>query len=231
MSDDGLNLSRRKVLGGITTVGAASAAAGAGTFALFSDTSKTNTTTISTGTVSFKDGNPTELNITAENQGATGQIEGNTKFTYKGSKDAAFVIGMKIDDVDGDSKKLADQIVLDGADIKIREPDGSGGRTTTSNDTFSGSGDAGSKVTNELETSVSTPTLADLNSELSGNESITVENSDGSTETVSALKYCAPLKKDDAVKLHIDASWDLSNDFQGQEIGVTVYGKVVETSN
>jgi predicted ribosomally synthesized peptide with SipW-like signal peptide len=237
MSDDGMNLSRRKVLGGITTVGAASAAAGAGTFALFSDTSQTNTSTISTGTVSFKDGNPTPLDIDAKNQGSSGSISGSTKFTYKGSKDAAFVIGMRVEnDVDGDGEGLADQINVTSAKITVKDkidnsPDG-----TLAKDTLSSGVDTDNagKVLNALESSESKPTLADLKSALSKDASIDIgdTNGDGSTESISALKFYGPLKKDDYIKLDLAGEWSgLDNKYQGQKIKVTVYGKVVEMPN
>jgi spore coat-associated protein N len=55
MSDDdnstGLELTRRRILGGIGTIGAASAAAGAGTFAYFSDTESSTGNTVTAGTL------------------------------------------------------------------------------------------------------------------------------------------------------------------------------------
>ncbi|MFC7142570.1 TasA family protein [Halosimplex aquaticum] len=53
MSDDEskIELNRRRVLGGIVTVGAAAAAAGAGTFAYFSDSEASNDNQVSAGTL------------------------------------------------------------------------------------------------------------------------------------------------------------------------------------
>jgi len=51
MNGKDIELSRRRVLGGIATVGAASAAAGAGTFALFSDTESSTENSIQAGTL------------------------------------------------------------------------------------------------------------------------------------------------------------------------------------
>lgn len=58
MADDTIELNRRRVLGGIITVGAAAAAAGAGTFAAFSDTETSSENTISAGklNLAFGDG-------------------------------------------------------------------------------------------------------------------------------------------------------------------------------
>lgn len=51
--DDNSTLTRRRVLGGIATVGAASAAAGAGTMAYFSDTETSSGNTLSAGTLNL----------------------------------------------------------------------------------------------------------------------------------------------------------------------------------
>lgn len=51
MGDSDTKLTRRRVLGGLITVGAASAAAGAGTFALFSDSESSDGNTIQAGTL------------------------------------------------------------------------------------------------------------------------------------------------------------------------------------
>ncbi|WP_246983247.1 SipW-dependent-type signal peptide-containing protein [Halorientalis marina] len=246
MSDDGLNMSRRKVLGGITTVGAASAAAGAGTFALFSDTSRTNEKTISTGTVSFQDGNPTELNISADKAGASGEIEGSTKFTYDGSIDgAAFVVGMDVNGTDN-SNNLAKAINLDaGYDensnvatgITITKVNDSGSEEKYSDVVdFDGEQTLQGRQEN-LYVDQETITLNELaNNVLTGNETIQPEDSDSAdsdvTDDVSALRYYEGLSSGESVTVSIQGSWsDLSNDYQGKEIGVTVYGKVVEPSS
>ncbi|NHN61154.1 MULTISPECIES: TasA family protein [Halorussus] len=52
--NSGFDLSRRKVLGGLVTVGAASAATGAGTMAYFSDTESSEGNTVSAGTLNLK---------------------------------------------------------------------------------------------------------------------------------------------------------------------------------
>jgi len=132
MSDDGLNLSRRKVLGGITTVGAASAAAGAGTFALFSDSSQTTKQTISTGTVKLNDNNPFVGNLSNTDLGSSGKIgesgsPGYVRFEYEGNLEANLYLGMKITDPEGTvtetnpstATELAEQIDLSTAKIVI----------------------------------------------------------------------------------------------------------------
>lgn len=61
-NDDYVNLTRRKVLGGLAAIGAAGAAAGAGTMAAFSDTEQSANNTVSAGT----------LNLTAGGNDGTG---------------------------------------------------------------------------------------------------------------------------------------------------------------
>ncbi|ACV11489.1 hypothetical protein Huta_1313 [Halorhabdus utahensis DSM 12940] len=53
MSDEGKKVTRRRLLGGLVTVGAASAAAGAGTMALFSDTESSTGNTVQAGTLNL----------------------------------------------------------------------------------------------------------------------------------------------------------------------------------
>lgn len=61
MSDKGIELTRRKVLGGLTAIGAAGAATGAGTMALFSDTESSSGNTVSAGTLNLTTGESTSL--------------------------------------------------------------------------------------------------------------------------------------------------------------------------
>lgn len=60
---DKIELNRRRVLGGIATVGAASAAVGAGTFAYFTDSVESQDNTIETGTISLGDVSQSEVTI------------------------------------------------------------------------------------------------------------------------------------------------------------------------
>jgi hypothetical protein len=71
---------------------------------------------------------------------------------------------------------------------------------------------------------------------LTGNETTQPEDSDSAdsdvTDHVRALRYYDGLSSGESVTVSIQGSWsDLSNDYQGKEIGVTVYGKVVEPSS
>lgn len=60
-----LQLTRRRVLGGMATIGAASAAAGAGTMALFSDTETNSGNTVSAGTLDLTLGGTSSAAISA----------------------------------------------------------------------------------------------------------------------------------------------------------------------
>lgn len=55
-SDSTIELNRRRVLAGLGTIGVASAGAGAGTFALFSDTETSSGNTVQAGTLDLSDG-------------------------------------------------------------------------------------------------------------------------------------------------------------------------------
>lgn len=65
MTDDESNskLNRRRVLGGIVTIGAASAAAGAGTYAWFNDTETSSGNTITAGTLDLIDATDGQISV------------------------------------------------------------------------------------------------------------------------------------------------------------------------
>lgn len=54
MTDQTIELTRRRILGGVATIGAASAAVGAGTFAAFSDTETSSDNTIQAGSLEIQ---------------------------------------------------------------------------------------------------------------------------------------------------------------------------------
>lgn len=62
--DSKIELNRRRVLGGIVTVGAAAAAAGAGTFAYFNDTESSNNNEITAGTLNLTNAANGQISIT-----------------------------------------------------------------------------------------------------------------------------------------------------------------------
>lgn len=80
MTDDDsktIELNRRRVLGGIVTVGAAAAAAGAGTFAAFSDTETSGGNEVTAGTLDLvlNDGSSAQTSIDI-NEAVPGEVEG-----------------------------------------------------------------------------------------------------------------------------------------------------------
>lgn len=73
MTDRTFELNRRRVLGGIITLGGAAAAAGAGTFALFSDTEQSTDNTLSAGTLDLTvDGTDSAVTTVSVNDIAPG---------------------------------------------------------------------------------------------------------------------------------------------------------------
>jgi len=93
MSEKTVQLNRRRVLGGIVTIGAAAAAAGAGTFAFFSDT-ENDTSTVDAGTLSL--GAPTSANLSISDAVPGNSTSGTVTSTYNGSVDAEVDIGVTI---------------------------------------------------------------------------------------------------------------------------------------
>ncbi|WP_435180332.1 TasA family protein [Halorussus sp. AFM4] len=89
--NSGFDLSRRKVLGGLVTVGAASAATGAGTMALFSDSEQSTDNTIQAGTLDLTVGgsNSSTLNVSNIAPGDSGRtaIQVNNAGSLGGSLD------------------------------------------------------------------------------------------------------------------------------------------------
>ena len=220
-----MNLSRRKVLGGITTVGAASAAAGAGTFAAFFDKRASETSTISTGTVSLQDDSATGLNLTAKKKGSSAEdaFSGSVTFEYTGNVKANFVIGMDITDTAG-SEDLASEIDLDTAKITIEKYNSSDDSYDSSVDSLD-TGDTELPGQEDLEITSSPPSLSEVDSELDGSEPM----EPGTTDPMTGLLYYDNLQKNDKVTLTVDGGWSgLSNDYQGEELQVTVYGAVTE---
>lgn len=84
MSDDKtIELNRRRILGGIVTIGAAAAAAGAGTFAAFSDTENSNGNTVQAGTLDL--GSPTSSGFGLTGLAPGDTVSGTVTSTYSSS--------------------------------------------------------------------------------------------------------------------------------------------------
>ena len=78
-NDDTFKLTRRRALGGLAAAGAASAAAGAGTMALFSDTESSSGNTVQAGTLDLEVGSTESLDIDVSGKppGWSGQYSAN----------------------------------------------------------------------------------------------------------------------------------------------------------
>lgn len=95
MNGKDIELTRRRVLGGVATIGAASAATGAGTFAYFSDTESSSGNVVNAGTLDL--GSATGSTIKLENA-VPGAAGSSTTFTstYTGSVAAEIDIDFSI---------------------------------------------------------------------------------------------------------------------------------------
>lgn len=82
MSDRNIELTRRKVLGGLASIGAASAAAGAGTMAYFSDSETSSGNTVSAGTVDLDSASQESVVV---NSAPGDSASGTVSATYNGS--------------------------------------------------------------------------------------------------------------------------------------------------
>jgi predicted ribosomally synthesized peptide with SipW-like signal peptide len=100
MSDKKIELNRRRVLGGIVTVGAAAAAAGAGTFAAFSDTEESTGNTIQAGTLDLGGATASGFGLTNMAPGDTTSV--SITSTYSGSIGATIAVdSVTLNDSDG----------------------------------------------------------------------------------------------------------------------------------
>ncbi|SFR93124.1 SipW-cognate class signal peptide [Halomicrobium zhouii] len=121
MNGKDIELSRRRVLGGIATVGAASAAVGAGTYAAFSDTEESTDNTISAGSLTLDTVSGTEFSLGKlyPNE-STSEIEITTD--YLGSLSTPLLdwgIQTGNEAVPNGSGSFADQLNVDKASLSI----------------------------------------------------------------------------------------------------------------
>jgi len=114
--NSGFDLSRRKVLGGVLTVGAASAATGAGTMAYFSDTEESNDNTVSAGTLDLAAGDGSRGPYTIVNvpNAAPGYSDTKTQTLENGGT------------IDGTLSIRVDQVTESGGDNPEPEQDAEG---------------------------------------------------------------------------------------------------------
>jgi len=190
----GIEVNRRRVLGGLVTIGAAGAAAGAGTFALFSDTGTSNDNTVQAGTLdlSFSSGGSFSLSTTlAPQESTSGSVTLVRSGTIAGSVDVD-VSYTENSTTSPSSDPTASDIASD---------------LTVSSLTY-----GGTDITNQLPAS---PTLDDLaNNDPSANDgSISESENDlvnlgdpGTGGTAFAIEFTLA---------------DVGNNYQGQGVDVT----------
>ncbi len=103
MPEKVFKLTRRRALGGLLTIGAGSAAAGVGTFALFNDTESSTENTLQAGTLSLADG------ASSASFSATGLAPGDETDTFEvdlendGTLDGSLDIDLALTENDSDA--------------------------------------------------------------------------------------------------------------------------------
>jgi spore coat-associated protein N len=106
MSDDNektLQLTRRRALGGLLTIGVGSAAVGAGTLAAFSDTESSTGNQVTAGTLDL--GEPSSGSFSAKNLAPGDSTNKNTiSSTYNGSIDATVDLEIALSEPSGESQ-------------------------------------------------------------------------------------------------------------------------------
>jgi spore coat-associated protein N len=112
-----IELNRRRVLGGIVTIGGAAAAAGAGTTALFSDTQNNTSNTISAGELSLSSisGSPMSISGLYPSSDSTDSKQASIDTEYTGGVDAILDWGIEIVN---DPQDMASKIELENATLE-----------------------------------------------------------------------------------------------------------------
>ena len=113
MTEFTLELNRRRVLAGILVIGLAAAAAGVGTFALFSDEAQSDANTISAGTLSV---DPVDMNFSVGNMYPTENTSQTITAEYSESGDIGSNLNVSID-VTNDA--FAQQFDVDTAELTV----------------------------------------------------------------------------------------------------------------
>jgi len=223
-----IELTRRRILGGLVTIGAGSAAAGAGTFALFSDTETSNGNELSAGTLNLQAGSSNTLSFSGSNIAPTDTDTTYTDLQKSGTVTADLAITVTsvsstegaTPESEGDTStggELADQLELD---IWI----GTGG----SNDDTLGSGDIVLNSDGSTGSSSNYQTAASYSGTTWSNTTVT----DGSTADNLLTDFSGP------VTFNVD--WQFpnddnrsgmnNNDAQGDDITVGFEFELVQQS-
>lgn len=133
-NDKTIELNRRRVLGGIATIGAASAALGAGTFAYFSDTAQSQNNSITTGNLALGDINEAPMSVDDLAPGeTTPELQITSNYTGDVAPTLDWGISVANDDTSGPSGSLAEVLNVSAASLEI--DDGTG---YTEVDTYDG---------------------------------------------------------------------------------------------
>jgi len=227
MSDNNIELTRRRVLGGIATVGAASAAAGAGTFAFFSDTETSTDNAVQAGTVDLNSPNSTVSysvgDEIAPGESFTLQIE----TTYTGSIDGVTLnlnaqLAEPSSDPDSSNEstdnttdlsatQFASAVTASTAKVEIVRDS-----SVVASDDLLSSDSPSNPISKDID--ISSGTVDDGGSyEVSGSDLADVV-SDGLSEQT---EY-ATLQTDDTVRIYVSGTLDSDLGNDGQEDGVNV---------
>lgn len=124
-NDTTIELNRRRVLGGIATIGAASAALGAGTFAYFSDTAESQNNSITTGNLALGAINEAPMSVTDLVPGeTTTELQITSNYTGDVAPTLDWGISVANDDTSGPSGFLADVLNVSTASLEIDDGNG-----------------------------------------------------------------------------------------------------------
>lgn len=111
--DPAVEFSRRKVLGGIATVGVAGAGAGAGTWAAWSDDAQSNDNTVTAGEMTLQiddnEDQSTTLEVSATYPGDSGHQQ--SSLTNTGDVDGS--LSFEVTNVDGYTTDLAEHLLIE----------------------------------------------------------------------------------------------------------------------
>lgn len=199
MSDKKVELTRRKVLGGLATIGAAGAATGAGTMAAFSDTETSSANTVSAGTLnlSMNTTNDAAISLTNAKPGDSGFIA--LELVNEGS--LAGSLDVNIGSVAADGSFSASLVTdSDGTDSEFESSPGSDGELDDNinvevglDDSFTGTTgyDEGGSYSGTIDTSIVSDTLANAVGSYNTNKPIAA-NGDTGDSTTLILTYSIP---------------------------------------
>nr|WP_254282213.1 TasA family protein [Haloarcula salina] len=226
MSDKNIAVTRRRVLGGIVTVGAASAAVGAGTFAFFSDTETSTDNTVQAGTVDLNQASVTGSSSLGDNLAPGDSFTLQIETTYDGSIDG---VDLNLDarlqepstdpdsggednpsNTDLSAAQFASALSVDTAYVQIN-PGSSGPQ-----DDLLSADSPGGDINTDID--LSSATVDDGGQyEVSG-----VDLDDVIADGLSGQNDYATLQGGDTVRVHIAGTLDENLGNAGQEDGVDI---------